>query len=87
MSEVRILPGALLQSLSERQAFYFGREMFCEEAIAFEVSTDGRSGRIDTSLVLPGLELAAVEEAQRRSQSDDDGVVSRWLIDLFSQEN
>lgn len=35
---------------------------------------------IRESQVLPGLEIALVEEALRRSQSEDDGAISRWLL-------
>lgn len=51
--------------------------------IAFRVS-QGNSGEIDTSLVLPGLEIAFVEEALKRSQTEDDGTVNRWIIQSFS---
>lgn len=51
--------------------------------IAFEVANLG-SRQIQTSLVLPGLPMEIVEEALRRSQTDDDGSVSRWLIQQFS---
>ncbi|MGP1382586.1 MAG: Uma2 family endonuclease [Thainema sp.] len=53
-------------------------------AIAFEVA-DGRSGEIQSSQVLPGLELITVEEALKRGQTEDDGAINRWLIGLFSQ--
>ena len=51
--------------------------------IAFEVANLG-SRQIQTSLVLPGLPMEIVEEALQRSQTDDDGAVSRWLIQQFS---
>jgi Uma2 family endonuclease len=35
---------------------------------------------IRESQVLPGLEIALVEEALKRSQSEDDGAISRWLL-------
>ncbi len=41
------------------------------------------SQTIQTSQVLPGLDLAIVEEALRRSHSEDDGAISRWLLNLF----
>lgn len=40
---------------------------------------------IRVSNVLPGLELALVEEALCRSQTEDDGAIIRWLISKFSQ--
>ena len=38
---------------------------------------------LDESLVLPGLAIALVEEALRRSQTEDDGAISRWLLATF----
>lgn len=38
---------------------------------------------IQASLVLPGLVIALVEEALRRSQTEDDGAISRWLLATF----
>lgn len=52
------------------------------EAIAFEIS-QGRSGEIQESLVLPGLGIARVEEALTRSQTQDDGEINRWLLQTF----
>ncbi len=54
------------------------------EIFAFEVA-DGRSGRIMRSQVLEGLEIATVEEALRRSQSEDDGAIARWLLQAFNE--
>lgn len=52
--------------------------------IAFEILA-GRSGRVRESQVLPGLAIAIVEEALKRSQTEDDGEVNRWLLQVFSQ--
>jgi Uma2 family endonuclease len=41
-------------------------------------STENTS--IHESQVLPGLEIALVEEALRRSKLEDDGAISRWLL-------
>jgi len=49
------------------------------EVFTFTIA-DGRSGRVERSQVLAGLEMAIVEEALKRSQSEDDGAVSRWLL-------
>jgi Uma2 family endonuclease len=38
---------------------------------------------IITSEVLPNLPMALVEAALRRSQTEDDGAVSRWLLESF----
>jgi Uma2 family endonuclease len=40
---------------------------------------------IRVSQVLPGLEMALVEEALKRSQTEDDGSISRWLIATLTQ--
>jgi Uma2 family endonuclease len=47
--------------------------------IAFEM-VGGGSLQIQDSIVLPGLSLAIAEEALCRSQSEDHGVVNRWLM-------
>ena len=54
------------------------------EVFAFAINGGG-SGRIKESRVLPGLEIALVEEALNRSQTQDDGEINRWLIQTFSQ--
>ncbi|MCU0544489.1 MAG: Uma2 family endonuclease [Oscillatoriaceae cyanobacterium Prado104] len=52
--------------------------------VAFVINNEG-SGRIHQSQVLPGLEIAVVEEALHRSQTEDDAAINRWLIQTFSQ--
>lgn len=54
------------------------------EVFAFAINGGG-SGRIQQSRVLLGLEIALVEEALNRSQTQDDGEINRWLIQNFSQ--
>lgn len=54
------------------------------QVIAFEI-IDGRSGQIQVSRVLEGLQISLVEEALRRSQTQDDGEINRWLIQVFSE--
>jgi Uma2 family endonuclease len=54
------------------------------EVFAFAINGGG-SGRIQESRVLPGLEIALVEEALNRSLTQDDGEINRWLIQTFSQ--
>lgn len=49
------------------------------EIIAFEVMNGG-SRQIQTSKVLPELSIALVEDALRRSQTEDDGTINRWLL-------
>jgi Uma2 family endonuclease len=51
--------------------------------IAFAVA-DGGSRQIQTSQVLPDLAIATVEQALQRSQTEDDGAVTRWLLQQFS---
>ena len=51
--------------------------------IAFSIS-DGRSGTVQESLVLPGLAISLVESALKRSQTEDDGAINRWLLQTFS---
>ena len=53
------------------------------EIIAFAIA-DGGSRRIETSTVLPNLQIAVLEEALQRIQSENDGAVSRWLLNQFS---
>ncbi len=53
------------------------------DIIAFSISA-GRSGEIQESLVLPGLAISLVESALRRSQTEDDGAINRWLLQTFS---
>ncbi|MEG5059982.1 Uma2 family endonuclease [Microcoleus sp. A2-C5] len=55
-----------------------------QEVFAFAINGGG-SGRIQESRVLPGLEIALVEEALNRSQTQDDGEITRWLIQTFNQ--
>jgi len=50
--------------------------------IAFAIA-DGGSRQIQVSSVLPDLSLAVVEEALRRSRTEDDGAVNRWLLQQF----
>lgn len=49
---------------------------------AFAVADRG-SRRIDCSQVLPGLEIAVLEEAFRRSREMNHGKVSAWLMNQF----
>ena len=54
------------------------------EVFAFGINGGG-SRRIQESRILPGLEIALVEEALNRSLTQDDGEINRWLIQTFSQ--
>ncbi|NET01756.1 MAG: Uma2 family endonuclease [Sphaerospermopsis sp. SIO1G1] len=53
------------------------------QVIASSLSTNG-STSIRESLVLPGLEIDLVEEPLQKSQTEDDGAISRWLLATFS---
>ena len=50
--------------------------------IAFAIA-DGGSRQIQHSIVLPNLAIAVIEAALRRSQTEDDGAVNRWLLQQF----
>jgi len=50
--------------------------------LAFGIANRG-SRQIDQSLVLPGLDLALLEEALRRSRQTNHGKVSTWLLAQF----
>lgn len=55
-----------------------------KKVVAFDIE-DERSGQIRTSGVLPGLEMDLVEEALRRSQSENDGAIAQWLVKTFEK--
>lgn len=50
--------------------------------IGFAIA-DGGSRAIQTSQVLPGLELSIITEALQRLEHEDDGQITRWLINQF----
>ncbi len=52
------------------------------DVIAFSIC-ERRSGEIQTSEVLPGLEISLVEEALGRSQTEDDTTLMRWLMETL----
>ena len=52
------------------------------QVFAFSLSV-AEATVIDTSQVLPGLAIALVEAALKRSQTEDDGAISRWLLATF----
>ena len=63
---------------------YWVVDVSVAEVFAFEVM-DGGSRQIRSSKVLPGLEMTIVEEALKRSQTEEDGDINRWLLQVFSQ--
>jgi Uma2 family endonuclease len=54
--------------------------------IAFTIANGG-SRQIQVSLVLPDLSIAMIEEALRRSQTENDGAVNRWLLQQFQSSS
>ena len=63
---------------------YWVNDLNVEEVIAFAIA-QGRSGRVSESLVLPELAIALVEEAIKRSHTEDDTKINLWLLKTFSQ--
>jgi Uma2 family endonuclease len=49
------------------------------------VMADRGSRQVEVSRVLPGVGMGTIEEALRRSQTDDDTEVSRWLMQVFGE--
>ena len=63
---------------------YWVVDVGAEQVTAFGISR-GESSRIQSSQVLPGLGISLIEEALKRSQTEDDGAISRWLLATISQ--
>ncbi|QYO65123.1 Uma2 family endonuclease [Leptolyngbya sp. 7M] len=61
---------------------YWAVDVNAAEVIAFEVF-DGGSRQIQESQVLPGLKITTVEETLKRSQTEDNGAINRWLLQAF----
>lgn len=70
----------LYESLGVRE--YWIMDVQNVQIIAFEIQNQG-SRRIYSSLVLPGLDIALLEEAMRRSRQMNHGKVSAWLLSEF----
>jgi Uma2 family endonuclease len=49
------------------------------------VMADRGSRQVEVSQVLPGVGMGTIEEALRRSQTDDDTEVGRWLMQVFGE--
>ena len=87
---VEIAASSLQDDLDRKQKLYqrLGVKEYwvvnvsASQVIAFFLSA-GEATVIDTSQVLPGLAIALVESALRRSQAEDDGAISRWLLATF----
>ena len=54
------------------------------EIVAFAMENGG-SREIRDSQVLTGLALTTVEEAMQRSQTEDDGALTLWLIQSYQK--
>ena len=63
---------------------YWVVDVATRQVIAFSVA-EGRSGLISSSEVLPGLEIALVEETLARSQTEDDSAIMRWLMETLTE--
>lgn len=62
---------------------YWVNDLNVGEVIALAIA-NGRSGRVRESKVLPGLAIALVEEALKRSLTEDDTKINLWLLKTFS---
>ncbi|MGB8699229.1 MAG: Uma2 family endonuclease [Thermosynechococcaceae cyanobacterium] len=62
---------------------YWVVDVEAARVIAFAIA-EGGSRQIQVSAVLPDLSLSLIEEALQRSQTENDGVVNRWLLEQFS---
>ncbi|MFM9264224.1 Uma2 family endonuclease [Tychonema sp. BBK16] len=56
------------------------------QIIAFAIIADNGSRRLVQSEVLPGLTIALLEEALRRSRTEDQAQVGAWLLAQFQQQ-
>jgi Uma2 family endonuclease len=63
---------------------YWVVNAYTSEVFAFRI-VDRGSNRIKRSLALPGLEISTVEEALRKSETEDDGAIARWLLKIFQE--
>jgi len=54
-----------------------------QQVIAFAVA-EGGSRQVRVSGVLPGLEISLIEEALRRSQTEDDTTLMGWLMETLA---
>jgi Uma2 family endonuclease len=70
----------LYESLGVRE--YWIIDVQNVQVIAFEIQNRG-SRRIDSSQVLPGLDIALLEEAFRRTRQMNHGKVTAWLLSQF----
>lgn len=91
---VEIASTTLNDDLGRKRLLYerFGNKEYwvvdvqAAQVFAFAIA-NGFSGQILDSQVLPGLAIATVEDALRRSQSEDDVTINRWLMEVFSHSD
>ena len=67
-------------------AEYWVADVQKSQIIAFAIIADNGSRRIFQSEVLPGLTIAVLEEALRRSRTEDQAQVGAWLLAQFQQQ-
>jgi Uma2 family endonuclease len=67
-------------------AEYWVLDVQKSEIIAFAIIADNGSRRLVQSEVLPGLTIALLEEALRRSRTEDQAQVGAWLLAQFQQQ-
>lgn len=87
---VEIAASSLQDDLDRKQKLYqrLGVKEYwvvnvnASQVMAFSLGAGEATG-IDTSQVLPNLAIALVETALKRSQTEDDGAISRWLLAIF----
>jgi Uma2 family endonuclease len=87
---VEIAASSLQDDLNRKQTLYqrLGVKEYwvvnvnASQVIAFSLSA-GTATVINSSQALSGLAISLVEVALRRSQSEDDGAISRWLLATF----
>ena len=90
---IEIAKTSLLDDLGTKRALY--EELGVSEYWVVDVQTaqllaytvaDQGSRRIQVSQVLPGLTIAVLEEALRRSRETDQSQVGAWLLGQFQQQ-
>jgi Uma2 family endonuclease len=64
---------------------YWVVDVAAGEVVAFAVADRG-SKQIRASQVLPGLAIDLVETVIQRSQTEEDGAINRWLLQVFQSQ-